>query len=88
MALRASKPIQARAVVGLLVFVGTNFSPSSAFAGSSVGMDAAPYRSTNACEDTNPRVNATFSRSGYVSRSELNGGVLALAIAEFVLGDS
>ena len=60
---RASKPIQvsASSAFGLL---DTKPSPSFASAGSRVATAAAPYRSTKACDDTNPRVKATFSAPG------------------------
>ena len=63
-ALRASNPIHASASVGF-GWVGTKSSPSSASSGSSVEIGPADsYRSTNACDDTKPRVNATLSRPG------------------------
>ena len=59
----ASKPIQGSAspAFGLLA---TKRSPSFAAAGIRVATAAAPYRSTKACDDTNPRVKATFSAPG------------------------
>ena len=67
-ALRASNPIQLSASPAS-GWVGVNARPVSALSGSSVEMSpSGAKRSTNACEETKPRVNDTLSLRGYVSR--------------------
>ena len=64
MALRASNPIHASASFRF-GWLGTKLSPPLASSGTSVEIGPFDsYRSTNACDETKPRVKVTFSFPG------------------------